>query len=246
MNFKKILYEQLSKDYCTSIKDIESDKNLFTHFTAHRERRIYEWDDALLKICAVNNKFIMSSSDENLLFILEKEFKDENAGFIGRYDNLKRINKILLEFNEEISDCHHYYIPCSNVVIEKDIKIKWFEKEALFEFYNNENFKNALEFSTLRPDMLAVCSCENGEITGMAAASCDSKTMWQIGINVNENARGKGIGAYLVNLLKDEIIKRGILPFYGTVESHIFSQRIALKCGFTPMWWQLYTKSKNI
>ncbi len=241
MDFKKILYEQLAKDYSTDIKSIESDKNLFTHFKAHPERRIYEWDDALLKICSVNNKFIMTSCNENLLSLLEKEFKDENGGFIGRYDNLKRINKILSSFGEEIADCHHYYIPQKKVEIKKDIKIKWFEKEELYLFENNENFKNALEFSKLRPDMLGVCSYENGEITGMAAASCDSNTMWQIGINVNKNSRKCGMGAYLVNELKEEIIKRGILPFYGTVESHISSQKIALKCGFMPMWWQAYS-----
>lgn len=241
MDYKEILYEQLAKDYSTDIKSIESDKNLFTVFKEHPDRRIYEWDDALLRICSVNNKFIMSSKDEKLLSLLEKEFKYENAGFIGRYDNLKKINKILSSFGEEIADCHHYYIPYNSAEIKKDIQIKWFEKEELFVFLSNENFKNALEFSSLRPDMLGICSYENGEITGMAAASCDSKTMWQIGININKNSRNKGVGAYLVNMLKDEIIKRGVLPFYGTVESHISSQRIALKCGFLPMWWQAYS-----
>lgn len=241
MDFKKILYDQLSKDFSVSVKDIESDKNVFAHFDAHPERRIYEWDNALLRICAVNNKFIMTSKDAKLLSVLKKEFKDVNGGFIGRFDNLKKINGILSSFDEEIADCHHYYIPYNSAEIKKDIQIKWFEKEELFVFFNNENFKNALEFSSLRPDMLGICSYENGEITGMAAASCDSKTMWQIGINVNENVRGKGIASFLVNTLKEEIIKRGILPFYGTVESHIFSQRIALKCGFSPMWWQAYS-----
>lgn len=241
MDFKKILYEQLSKDYSVSINDIESDKNVFAKFSAHPERRIYEWDNALLRICGVNNKFIMTSKDTKLLSVLKNEFKDANGGFIGSIYNLKKINNILSSFNEEIADCHHYYIPKNNIEINKDIKIKWFEKEELLEFYGNKNFKNALEFSKLRPDVIGVCSYENEEITGMAAASCDSKTMWQIGINVNENARGKGVASFLVNTLKEEIIKRGILPFYGTVESHIFSQRIALKCGFSPMWWQTYS-----
>ena len=65
--------------------------------------------------------------------------------------------------------------------------------------------------------------------------------MWQIGINVNNSYRGKGIGAYLTNELKKEIIKKGVLPFYGTVESHISSQKIALRAGFTPAFYQMYT-----
>ena len=68
----------------------------------------------------------------------------------------------------------------------------------------------------------------------MAGASEDSKIMWQIGINVLEDEKGKGIASFIVQALKNEILNRGKVPFYGTVESHIISQKVALKSGFYP------------
>ena len=75
----------------------------------------------------------------------------------------------------------------------------------------------------------------------MAGASCDRPTMWQIGINVEPEARGTGVGTMLVALLKNEILSRGVLPFYGTSASHLASQRVALGAGFVPAWAELIT-----
>ena len=70
----------------------------------------------------------------------------------------------------------------------------------------------------------------------MAGASADSDTMWQIGINVEPGARRRGLATVLVSLLKDEILDRGILPYYGTAMSHIGSLRVAVGSGFIPAW----------
>ncbi|MBR4892520.1 MAG: GNAT family N-acetyltransferase [Clostridia bacterium] len=241
MNFKDILNEQIALDFSLDLCDVKSYKNIFAKDLKKDGRRIYEWDNALLKSCAINNKFIFASENEELLKILKEEFEYINAGFISSFSNLKKINNILYNFGHTIYDCHHYYIPSKTVEFNNDFPVKWFEKDELYIFKGNEDFKNALEFSSLRPDMLSVCAYCGDEIMGMAAASYDSKYMWQIGINVKDKFKGMGIGAYLVNLLKEEIIKRGVMPFYGTVESHIYSQKIALKCGFTPAFWQMYS-----
>lgn len=58
--------------------------------------------------------------------------------------------------------------------------------------------------------------------------------MWQIGINVLEGAEEKGVAKTVVKALKNEILRRGKVPFYGTVESHIISQKVALASGFYP------------
>lgn len=73
----------------------------------------------------------------------------------------------------------------------------------------------------------------------MAGASRDGENMWQIGINVMEEASGQGIGQNIVKLLKEEILNRGKVPFYGTVESHIISQRVALSSGFYPVFAEI-------
>lgn len=44
----------------------------------------------------------------------------------------------------------------------------------------------------------------------------------------------------------NEILNRGILPFYGTGEFHILSQRVAIQSGFIPTWAELYTSKIHI
>ncbi|MBE5876200.1 MAG: hypothetical protein E7290_04875 [Lachnospiraceae bacterium] len=61
-------------------------------------------------------------------------------------------------------------------------------------------------------------------------------------INVTEEGRGKGIGAYVTSALKDEVLKRGIVPTYATVESHIKSQQVAFRAGFEPAFYELFSE----
>ena len=74
----------------------------------------------------------------------------------------------------------------------------------------------------------------------MPGATSDSELMWQIGINVMPEAEGSGIGSMLVEIIKNEILDLGKLPFYGTAMSHISSQKVALNAGFYPAWAELY------
>ena len=90
--------------------------------------------------------------------------------------------------------------------------------------------------------MLAVAAIINGETAGMAGASADSPSMWQLGINVMPDAEGQGIGTGLVALLKNAVLDKGVLPYYGTALSHISSQRVAIKAGFLPAWSELQTE----
>ena len=90
--------------------------------------------------------------------------------------------------------------------------------------------------------MIGAAALSDGKILGMAGASADSDTMWQIGIDVVPEARGQRLGVYLVSLLKNEILSRGRLPFYGTAVSHTISQTIAVRSGFRPAWAELSVK----
>lgn len=243
MDFKRIFFNQLSVDYNLSVEDILSAENKYTVNNKLNGRSAYEWDDtALLKICVVNNKFIMCSYCEKLLERLKNTFDNVNPGFLGSFYHLEILNGILKDYNEKICDIHHYYLPKIRVDIPTKLKVKILDEKELLNFKGDDRFKNALEFSKKRPDMLGVGLYKDNELTALAAASRDSDTMWQIGINVLPDFKHTGAGTAAVNILKEEIIKKGILPFYGTVESHIASSKIALKCGFEPVFWRLYTE----
>lgn len=115
----------------------------------------------------------------------------------------------------------------------------WYERDEIAQFAGDGRFSEAFAFCPDAPDMLGVAAVQNGEILAMAGASADSPYLWQLGINVLPHARGRGIGAALIARLKNAVIARGKLPYYGTAVSHIASQRVALKAGFLPAWAEL-------
>ena len=93
------------------------------------------------------------------------------------------------------------------------------------DVHGREEFSNALcdRFKPERPDVLAVIALDGEKIMGMAGCSADTTLMWQIGIDVLPEYRDRGIGKTLVTLLKNEAIRRGAIPYYGTSLSNIFN-----------------------
>lgn len=77
---------------------------------------------------------------------------------------------------------------------------------------------------------------------GMAGCSEDAPHWQQIGIDVMPQYRSRGVGTYLVTLLKNRIAERGDIPFYGTAAANLHSQNIALNCGFKPAWVEIGAK----
>ncbi|ALP93777.1 hypothetical protein [Intestinimonas butyriciproducens] len=57
--------------------------------------------------------------------------------------------------------------------------------------------------------------------------------------------RGRGYAAGLPFLLKDALLRRDIVPFYGTAESHIISRNVAIRAGFRPAFGYLYAQTKG-
>lgn len=79
-------------------------------------------------------------------------------------------------------------------------------------------------------------------IMGMAGCSEDAPSWLQIGVDVIPEYRSKGIGIYLVSLLKNKILEWDDIPFYGTSLSNYHSWNIVLNCGFRPSWLEIGAK----
>lgn len=242
-----IFYAQLAKDYSCSIEEIKNHENIITVNTYPEGRRQFKPETFLAKIITLNGKFVLCV-DECLREQAEslKELKGE---WMSLGQQIRKLNELTAEYGYTVMDQHHYYLPTgtpalSNEAIEQmkqQYTLTWFEGSELEQFRGDKRFSFALSFSETAPDMLAVTAEKDGMILGMSGASADSDSMWQIGIDVAKEARGQNIGPFLTILLKEEIIRRGKLPFYGTAESHIQSQRVGLKSGFFPAWWEAYS-----
>ncbi|WP_142412870.1 GNAT family N-acetyltransferase [Hathewaya massiliensis] len=236
---------QLSLDYNCLISDFDKRENAVVENKLIEGRRIYESDGCFFKVLCFGGTAIISTEAKMISWCEEKLLKRDAAWFF-EYPKLREIDKKLQGFGHEIADVHHYYLPKLNKVeTNPTINIKWYEYADILQFKGDNRFQEAFAFDKNHPDMLAVAALDGSNIMGMAGASSDGKTIWQIGIDVLPQYRGRGIGTNLVALLKNEVLRRGKVPFYGTAESHIYSQNIAINAGFFPAWAELYSKKRK-
>jgi len=241
----EIAKAQLALDYSCQASDFEKKENTIVENKLMDGRRVYDNDGCFLKILLFSGRTIVSASPMILPWCEEK-LKDRDAAWLFEYPKLRAIDKKLQEFGHEIADIHHYYLPNPIMSQVKPIAgVKWYEQEEISQFENDDRIEEAFAFDKNHPDVLGVAALDGDKIMGIAGASADSETMWQIGIDVFPEYRGRGIGTNLVTLLKNEVLKRGKIPFYGTVESHFHSQNIAINAGFFPVWAELYSKANK-
>ncbi|MBR6627733.1 MAG: hypothetical protein IKL04_07140 [Lachnospiraceae bacterium] len=81
---------------------------------------------------------------------------------------------------------------------------------------------------------------DQNAMAGMSGVSRDGTYLWQVGINVDKEMRGRGLAAGLVKELTMELLRRGVTPFYGTGEAHSISRSVALKAGYVPAFASVY------
>ena len=139
------------------------------------------------------------------------------------------------------------FLPERKVEPRQNYPVKWFYDTEIMQFYGDERFPNAIcdKYKPERPDKIVVIAYDGDRIMGMAGCSEDAKGWQQIGIDVMPEYRSKGVGTYLVTLLKNKISENGDTPFYGTSVSNYHSWNIALNCGFRPAWVEIGDKKKS-
>lgn len=106
-------------------------------------------------------------------------------------------------------------------------------------------WSNALCTDRKDLDVLCVGAYDGNTLIGLAGASADCDTMWQIGVDVLPEYRRKGVAGALTSRLALEIIKRGKVPFYCCAWSNIKSAGNAIKSGFRPAWAELTVKPSD-
>ncbi len=231
---------QLAADFCCTQEDVADARHHFTIFTPHPERRQYmEITPCILKIAVVNGKLLFTGQ-EDVITRCRELYANANAPWFMEARNLAALNKELSTFGAQIRHARPFFTADTPAPVDmKDFTIVRYTGNEIEQFRNDDRFGDAYGFCETAPDMLGVAAVKDGRILGMAGASADSPLLWQIGINVEPEARGQGVAALLVALIRNDVLAQGRLPYYGTSISHLASQRVALKAGFLPAWFEL-------
>lgn len=240
---KEKLYKQLAIDYCCSVEEIRDSNNHFTEYKKLDGRRQFEEsDECILKAIVVNGKLVFTGKRQ-VIDKCRQKFHNNSGSWFMDVANFRKIDNILTNEGYRIKTAHPFFIPQNDEICKMDgIEIrKYFQKEIL-AFKGDDRFDEAFCFDEKSPDVLAVAAIVNHEIVGMAGASADSPTFWQIGINVERKFEGRHIASGLVSILKHDILQKGIVPYYGTSFSNLASQHVAVRAGFETAWVEMITE----
>lgn len=186
---------------------------------------------------------LVASVDEEIKPFIEK-FVVKHSGYRS-FDTPQLIvlNKEFEKYQKCVCFIAEFFLPDveKKVAINDNITVKIYEEKDIPELYKDERFHMALSYSNEgeKKDVLAAVGYIDGKIAGVAGASNDSDTMWQIGIDVLPQYRRNGVATTLTKIITDETVKRGKVPYYCTAWSNIASKCNAIKCGYKTAWVEM-------
>lgn len=230
--------EQLALELNCAPEDFSGEEIIITGPVLHENRRMFSDRPFFLQMATFGAGAVISA-DERLHPRLREWAKGKRGFWLFEQHNYLELDRLLRGYGYKMALTHHMFTPTTEIAaVETGFPVRWMEQGDIPPFYGREEFSNALcdRFRPERPDVLAVAALDGEEIMGMAGCSADTPELWQIGIDVLPRYRGRGIGKTLVALLRNEALRRGTLPYYGTSLSNIASWRVALASGFLPAW----------
>lgn len=207
--------------------------------------RINEKGDLFFKVGILLGKAYVMADEAMHPWIREVLCKQPPEWW-GAFPILRKLDAELAKYDREILDTHIYFLPAEEPSdIRPRCKVQWFEGEELLQFRGNEKVAHALCFSQTQPDRLAVAAYDGDQLLAMAGVSEDGAHLWQIGIDVLPENEGRGLANSLVTLLKQEVIRRRKIPYYGTAQTHAVSRSVGIAAGFLPAWSEIIVKKKD-
>lgn len=236
--FEKLL-TQLAVDCNCAPEDLRRAENTVTVSAANEGRRRYSPGRPFLMMATAGMGAVITA-DERLHDFLRGFVRGREGHRLFELGPLTELNAELAKYGMRMAPTHHMFLPCRDVAAEEDRwPLRWFLDAEIDPFYGDDRFPNAISYPERcpgRPDRIVAAAMDGDTIMGMAGCSEDGPHWQQIGIDVLPAYRSRGLGAWLVTLVKNRVIAMGDVPFYGTAAANIHSQNIALRSGFRPAW----------
>ena len=197
----------------------------------------------------------MVSYGGNLVASVQPEYRDIIAEYIGRFEpyhcletpGIHLLNEKLKPYGLAVCFMAGYFLPDPDRLAPRTCRFetRLLTRPDFADMYRPE-WSNALCKGRSQLDMICIGAYDGENLIGLAGCSADCESMWQIGIDVLPEFRGKRIGTALVSQLAAETLKRGKVPFYCAAWANLRSIRTALGCGFQPAWAEMTVKPLSV
>jgi hypothetical protein len=241
-DIKRIAMEQSSIDLNCNIEDFIQQKNKVVISKMNEGRKKYFEQPHFCQLACYGNSLVAS---------VDKQIEGYMTSYANNYigfrcldmPQMNLLNGELNRYGKCVGMITEYFLPdvTKRQEVNPDFDIKIFINDEIINLYDDDRFHMALSYTceSEKRDVIAVVGYKNKEIIGIAGASNDSATMWQVGIDVIPTYREKGVASVLTNVITNEILKQGIVPFYGTAWSNIASKNTAISSGYKSAWVEL-------
>lgn len=248
MTNKEILataLKQSAVDFGCDPQDFLSQDNKVVLSRPHPDARSYLPLPFRCDMVSYGNN-IVAQTDEQLFSVAEKYINTYDARHCFETPHLQKLDEMLAPFGHKVCFMAEYFLPDMDFLKPQPCgyKIKILEKGQFDHLYLPQ-WSNALSEKRPHLDMLVAVALDGEEIIGMAGASADCETMWQIGIDVLPDYRRQGVASALTSRLALEVIARGKVPFYCAAWCNIKSVRNAIRSGFRPRWVEITARKAD-
>ena len=217
---KSKIEKMLAEEFCCTPAQLNGNGVLYT-VKSHTEK-------PFLKILAYRNCVTVCTSEDI-------------AGDIRRLLRNKNRDEIF-ELPFVYGQTIHYipdHVPTGGNSIPSDFHCEILFGNDIRSLNGLTGFENSLAFDGDggTAAQAAYIARDGGKIIGAAgAAKTLADGVWEVGGDVREGYRNKGIASGLVSGLTKELQERDIVPFYSASVTNIGSQMVAARCGYIPCW----------
>lgn len=192
------------------------------------------------------------SYGDNIVAAVSEEYRDIVERYINKYPaehcfetpNMHVLNDAFQQSGYRVCFMAEYFLPDIGklAALSCEYELQLLCAADFTELYTAQ-WSNALCEKRKQLDVLGIGAYDKGRLIGLAACSADCETMWQIGVDVLSEYRGRGIASALTSRLAIAILERNKVPFYCCAWSNLKSAGNAIKSGFRPAWVEMTVKS---
>lgn len=238
----QIAMKQSALDMNCNAEDFLCDHPVIVKSSVGPEARKYYKEPIACNLVSYGNN-VVASVEDAYREIIEEYLEKFTCYHCFETPNLNWLSERLQPMGQKICFMAEYYLPdvAHFCVLPCVCETRVLEQADFGDLYKPE-WSNALCKDRKEADVLGIGAYDGGKLVGLAGASADCDTMWQIGIDVLPAYRRRGIASSLTGRLAAEILKRGKAPFYCSAWSNIPSVRNAVKSGFIPAWVEMTVK----
>lgn len=239
----KIALQQSAYDCNCNPQDFLSSKNKIVLSKPNEKARAYVPLPLECDLVSYGNNIVAQVSSR-----LKKPVAEYLAQFSSEHcfetPNIHILDEKLAKFGYKTCFMAEYFLPDITQLqaIECPYELRVLYPEDFAKFYKPK-WANALRKEKKELDVLAVGAFDKDKLIGLAGASEDCETMYQIGVDVLPAYRRNGVASSVTSRLALEILNLGKVPFYCAAWSNIKSVRNAIKSGFRPAWVELTARS---